>query len=341
MKKIIVLLVLTAVILTGCTSRPTTKAEPIDTAGPSGWCADLQWHWKEGANGARAEVGEHSFDSNGFCEVCSCNVADYGDGSLTVSFLNGYGDTVYSASYVEGVLDNVFTYENSYSDDGSMQSSKSYMNGVLFEETSYRADGDGNSSVLQNIHFFKNGERSVTDYDEMGKPSKETEYAADGSVISENIYNYKYDGRGEIIDYTSYTNGKLAEDFDFEYNDEGFTYPCRSRYYYADGTSYCVAQDQYYNNLSETEYDADGKVTSETVYEYTFDSNNNVIYTRSYLNGVLFQEIEGAYDEDGCVYDAKVITYYPDGSKNVYISDADPETVSNITYDAQGNVIES
>ncbi len=333
---------LTSAVFTACNDNEKTDTiEPPQPVISDEWKVDLTNHWHPTSTGEKAEIGAHELDENDVCVVCEYQIIDYNDGSYDVSKFDEHGNTEFTESYAEDGNVCITSYEYIYDENGNVLSDKAYVDGELFSESTYVIDDEG-YPVLQTSSIFAHEDSTlVYEYNIQGDMIRFVEYDASGSIANEMTYHYEYDENNETIAYRAFLNEALNEEFEYVYNDEGLTYPAKMTYYNEDGTSEVTEQDADYNTLRETKYAADGSVITETVYEYTYDSDGNIILTKAFVDGVLYREIEGAYDVDGWVYDAKETTYYEDGTVNVTEYDSLYNEVSNITYDSEGNIIEN
>ena len=138
-----------------------------------------------------------------------------------------------------------------------------------------------------------------------------------------------------------------------------------TRYCYLneDGSYSVSMSDNDYNTLYREEYDSNDTLLSKT--EYLFDAhgesagsirtvyNEDGSYTESESNasyrttasrtydssGTLISTAEYSYNADGTRSGSVLTTYYYDGSYTVTIKDGNSRTVSERTYDADGNPI--
>ena len=85
----------------------------------------------------------------------------------------------------------------------------------------------------------------------------------------------------------------------------------------------------------ETEYNEDGSFTKTEV-----DSNYNTVSSETYdSSGSLLSTAAYEYDTSGKRIGSTVTVYYYDGSYTVTVTDANYKTVSEKTYDKDGNLL--
>ena len=172
---------------------------------------------------------------------------------------------------------------------------------------------DWDQNEVRSEHFDSSGNLTSFSegvYDDSGKyiGTQYTRYSADGTyTVSLTDLNYN------TLYYETYaSDDRLLERVDYQYDDSG-------------------------NMLSyvDTEYNEDGSYTkSEVNSDYrttsseTYDSSGNLLSTAAY-----------EYDASGKRISSTVTVYYYDGSYTVTVTDADYKTVSEKTYDKDGNLL--
>jgi len=95
--------------------------------------------------------------------------------------------------------------------------------------------------------------------------------------------------------------------------------------------------DEQENIIRMAEYDADGKLLTETVYEYEYDSDGNLKKSKETIDGRLSSETEYTVS-DGESIEAKYTQYNEDGSYFINEYDSNGNVIKMIDYDAEGNV---
>ena len=96
--------------------------------------------------------------------------------------------------------------------------------------------------------------------------------------------------------------------------------------------------DAHENPLKIAEYSATGEVYTETVYQYQYDENGNVLHSKVTVDGVLTEENEYmVVDEESLL--RKLTSYMEDGSKFSNEYDEHGNVIRLITYDTEGNNI--
>lgn len=120
-------------------------------------------------------------------------------------------------------------------------------------------------------------------------------------------------------------------------NDESKCTVCASEIMAWEDSVSVYTYDEYENIIRMAEYDADGKLISETVNEYEYDANGNVTKGKEYTDGKLSSETEYIVS-DGESISAKYTQYNEDGSKFVNEYDGYGNVIVLIDCDAEGNV---
>ena len=168
------------------------------------------------------------------------------------------------------------------------------------------------------------------------------------------LYTEQFDESGNLIYY--------SEDL---YDESGEEAGSKSIFYEANGEyditvfdkDFNIVYSEYYDangvltEKSENQYDASGEKTGSISTQYNSDgsytiSERNAQYyplvTRFYDDiGTLLSMEENSYDSSNKKTGSVLTTYYYDGSYTVTVKDAESKTVSEKTYDAQGNPIKS
>lgn len=142
-------------------------------------------------------------------------------------------------------------------------------------------------------------------------------------------------------------------------------------YVYEDGAVTVAQYTDQGDCFYAIEYDADGKVLSRQVSEYTYDDNDNmltsastyygadgsveftdkfectydqdgkILMQKSYQDDKLISECEYSLDADSWPYVSKETLYYDDGTKVVYEYNENYDTVSEVWYDADGSIMDN
>lgn len=226
--------------------------------------------------------------------------------------------------------------------------------------------------LVKESHFNPNGLNFLTieyEYDGFGNIVKETEYGENHALSRSTEYNY--DGNGLLIKTTGFTavdaeNLEESYHIDCQYNDGGQL--IREDRMSAEGE---------YESITEYEYDADGKLSIEKIfegsstlvaqYEYSYDDAGNDVEcvrkdlleelfitekcsfddkgrltekTVTDMSGNVIERTEKEYDEYG--NEIRCTVYGDDGlirseTVNEYSFDKWGNTVSCKTSDADGN----
>lgn len=87
--------------------------------------------------------------------------------------------------------------------------------------------------------------------------------------------------------------------------------------------------NEYSMLLSYIQYDADGNVIGEDIYDYVYDEDGKLKKQTCHTDGVLSMEATYDLDADGNPYTSYEAYYEADGT-----------IISETRYDAEGNVLE-
>ena len=302
------------------------------------------------ANGL-VEGWEREYDAEGNTLK---RVEYFSDGSYDVSeFMPGDWDAYKSMVYdAQGNL--LCGYEWEYDAEG-----------YRIKYTSYDPDGSytveeyhpGQEEAYKSITYDAQGNVYVgyeEKYDENGRLTEKTEYEPDGW---KSVYTY-----GESGEYTAnyYQNGQLRQTIVSDamdnitliisYDENGLEterYEASYTYYESgalhtrtvyepDGQLYTV-YDERGNQIEHTitEWDADGNVTFEQKWVYTYDENDTLRKEEMYINGYLDSVTE--YNENGVI--SRKTEHYPYGTF-VHEYDERGFEIAATDYNLDGTVCE-
>lgn len=95
--------------------------------------------------------------------------------------------------------------------------------------------------------------------------------------------------------------------------------------------------NEYGDFLSAVDYDANGEVVIETVYEYEYDADGNLLHSSMTVDGVLSEETVYTTVNGECL-PSEYTLYMEDGSKTVNYYDENGNAIQTALYTAEGNV---
>ena len=207
-------------------------------------------------------VNEYEYDANGNLLKCKETV----DGLLSC-------ESEYTVIDGESVL----VKDTSYYDDGSKSTSEYDSNGNTIAHTYCDADGNmvmqSNSQYAQNddgewyesasTGIYSDGMKIEAEYNENGDATSRVTYDAEGNVTSSEAWEYTYDDNGFTTTEKEYVDGALYQEITYKIvtEDDGVSsYPEKIVTYDEDGGKTVCVYDGYNELVSETKYDANGKV---------------------------------------------------------------------------------
>jgi hypothetical protein len=280
------------------------------------------------------------------------------------------GNVLRDRGYADGRLEMDDTYVVGENGESRLAVSIWYEESGEYFTTDY--DEYGNS--VHSVSFDADGQKgweSWTEYTPGGEngfyESKHTESYADGTSMSAQYNMYKdvicreyFDAEGNLTDTSSweydydeagaklwekeYSNGKLiyeitgyAVSVD---GDEYVRYPRSTIEYFDDGTRL----ETFYGPKSELKqinlYDADGGTIYTLTYGYEVFEDGNWKRITIHEGDKLVSDTEYVMDADG-IWSRKAVTtqYNSDGTKTVTTFDENEEILTEVVYDANGNVI--
>ena len=152
---------------------------------------------------------------------------------------------------------------------------------------------------------------SILIYDQQGNICQQTDYDAQGNVISEMGCETVYDAAGNPQHQKNYYDGVLESEYFYQPNGEGEVYMSQEILYASD-CKYISEYDENWNLLSHTTCDLEGMVLSQEVYELEYDHQGNVAKTTCYTDGELSNISQDFLGPDGSLYNISNI-YYENG----------------------------
>ena len=308
-------------MLAGCGSKEASVGTAESTehvhVAEAGWDRNAAEHWQVCQCGEKLDVQEHTLDETVRCPVCESDVWVYEDGWADVMNYDAYGNLLRSSAYEGDTLLSEMMAEYEYDADGNMLSEKQYYDGVLSSENTYQMNGEGEFVYLRSV--FYNDDRSyfVNEYDQNGNITYVCEIDVSGAVINESKMEYALDANG------CYYQVKLEDILE-------------------DGTIYTSTYDDHGENISRVKIDAEGNVVFEEAYEREYDEAGNMLWEKTYRNGMLANEIvsyaEVTTEDYWCRYPEQIIEYYEDGTRLVSEYGNNTMVAKEIFYNADGSV---
>ena len=285
----------------------------------------------------------------------------YRDGSHTEFTYNENGDTKTQVSYdSKGNREN--SWEYTFDAQGRRSGSTWYDAGGNVESTSIN-EFDANDNVIRTTYYKPNGTVSYSyEYTFIGNDFQvtntyissygETEYTPIRDIDGSYLLQFEH----HTGEYSNYDTTRYYDDFSNQtkavsYNFDGSLNRMEEYSYdiygtmlgytstsYSDDRSYQVYEyNGDYDPIGKQEYDSNGNLETWTEYEY--DSRDLCVKETTYkADGSTDNVLEILYDSNNEPTKRSRTTYNDDGTRNVYVSDGDYNTLSSTTYDAAGNV---
>ena len=185
--------------------------------------------------------------------------------------MSQYEDITYRRMYdAQGVLIDEDVWEYEYNAEGKKEWVKQYENGTLIYEilnfAVFTDEWDITSRYPENeIEYYEDGSRLERFNGTNTEPELETIYNADGSVSHIRRYEYELFDNGNWKRICVYQNDALL--FDTEYIMDAENIWSRKSImteYLDDGTKIIFTFDEYEEIISQTHYDAEGNVISDS-----------------------------------------------------------------------------
>ena len=306
-----------------------------------GWSSDLENHWHRCECGEKVDAAAHTIE-NDVCTVCCTEIMIYEGGEKQLLTYNEYGACTQNVFYeADGSVGYEERFEYTYDADGNKLSCKSFSGETLNYEEEYALNASGESYLFKETTCWEDGTSSVNEYDEDGNTLRSTSYDAEGNP--DYSYEYEYSPEAGWMREKAYEGDRLTSEQEFLMDEEGNQITIRYVYYNEDGSFSVSEYDERGKETLEAYYDAEGKLESEAHYENEYDAEGNLILRRTYEGDRLTEEMEflfGADENGSWSMSGKTTTYYEDGSKHVEDNDPEGAWATEITYDADGNVVE-
>lgn len=163
-------------------------------------------------------------------------------------------------------------FEIEYDENGNVKSERHYTDGSLtYEAIDYVTDTDGFGftrypSVIN--RYNKDGSKNVTVNGKYGLTKSTTDYAADGSVVTETVYEYEFFESGDLKSVKVIKDGKTIKEEFHETHSEGWTtYLKKEIAYFDDGSTFVTEYDEDMNVISIKSFDADDNEIESTPAE--------------------------------------------------------------------------
>ena len=251
------------------------------------WERNPAGHWRMLENGERADLDIHRFDDSLCCTVCGAEVWVYDDLSGEVYNYDAFGNMIRQTSYAS---DGTITYDSAraltYDEYGNLTHALEFIDGVLFGESTFAISPDGEIIPVTEHAWYDDGTWAQNEYDEYGNCIRAVSCAADDSILSEIISEYKRGDWGWFYESkrTTYMDDAV---FMHEYNEHGDT--LRSQI--SDG----------------------GMIVSDYTYEYEYQDGAK-LQSKAYSQGRLIRA--SVYDpESGTLI--KETEYYDDNTVTI------------------------
>lgn len=295
-------------------------------------------------------VRQTSFDEEGVLTYEAAYTLTYDENNNLIHSLEFVNDVLFGESTFalspEG--DVVPVTQLAWYDDGTWALNEYDEYGNCIRSVSYDAD---DSILAETISEFKRDAwgwfyeaQTTTTMDDSVFYSEHNEYGdktrsymTEGGVAwSDHVYEYGYQN-GSKLWCKDYSEGRLYRESVYD-QDSGML--IKETEYLEDGTKSVSEYNLIGDPLSIVFFLADGTVDMTQAFEYVYDEHSTMQSCKAFVNGVLVLHTEYAFDEYGWNYVARETLYNGDGSYLVCTYDENEEIVSEIGYDANGNVIE-
>lgn len=352
-KKLLSALLICSALLTACGGSATTEegSSPAQSASAESssshvhipspeWVCDFDSHWRICDCGEEMVRAPHNLEEVN-CTVCGSELVTFGDGTRQITAYTRYGDCSQFISYDSDgnpTIDERYDYV--YDGAGNMSSMNAYSNGFHYASYEYTLGSDGSVYMSSHTSYYEDGSYQLDTYNENFNTLRTVAFDATEKI--ENDHRFTYSEDGSLMSEDAYQDGVLLYEQECRLSNEGCWDITYERSYGEDG-SLAYTYDDSGNPLSEIRYKPDGSVDVEYAYENVYDLAGNLILKRTFTNGALTQEMEYIFgsDADGSwSRSGKTIDYHADGGKTIYDEDPKGTWSTNITYNADGKVVQ-
>ena len=203
-------------------------------------------------------LSEFALNDYGWYYECK-TISRFNTGESFYRETNQYGDTTRSRNTnADGTAWSDWTAEYEYL-NGIKVWRKQYEGGVLINEQRFNQE----DICVQETEYQSDGSRAVILYDEYGDTASITTFAADGSVMSTDVYEYVYDDDMNLLAVRISTDGVLTMEIVHLYAEDMSAVDRREIFYHPDGTFTVKEYDSFLELLRTVVYAADGSILSE------------------------------------------------------------------------------
>ena len=206
------------------------------------WERNPAGHWRMLENGERADLDIHKFDDSLCCTVCGAEVWVYDDLSGEVYNYDAFGNMIRQTSYAS---DGTITYDSvralTYDENGNLTHALEFIDGVLFGESTFAISPDGEIIPVTEHAWYDDGTWALNEYDEYGNCIRAVSCAADDSILSEIISEYK---RGDWGWFYESKRTTYMDDAVFSVGSDGTDGPTDAAGGYTDHTTKAVLAEQ-------------------------------------------------------------------------------------------------
>lgn len=190
-------------------------------------------------------------------------------------------------------------------------------------------------------YLWDDGTLELCGMDDKGSIVRQISWNAEGEMTMNLATTYQYDEAGHVSSAWYYEDDVLVSESEFALDADGYEYEVRSILYDDDGS---MAVNEYNDKGDPTlaEYYYAGELESSVQFEYTYGPQGYMTQKRTFSDGALVEQADFVLleTENGYTnYAAKLTAWYEDGTRVVYITDENGDTLSESTYDAAGTLL--
>ena len=182
---------------------------------------------------------------------------------------------------------------------------------------------------------WDNGSRQITVYNSYGDCSQFLYYEADGTLTTDERYDYTYNGERKYTAMKAYNNGFLYSSYEYGLDTANEPYMATHTAYYEDGSYQVDFYDENFNTLRTVYHDA--VENTENDHRFTYSEDGSLMTEVTYQDGTLVYEQECRWNRETVCWEVIAERAYGEDGSIAYTYDDSGNTLSEIYYKPDGS----